>query len=145
MATTKKFTFEELKQLSGKDDLHLLVNGKGVCIYPWLWSIHADHVTAAVYAIAPFIDEVGGLLQEDIRLHSRHNTPDIHTDITLYTVSQHPGGDEVLFGEAGRDATEAFEDVGHSDEAREILDKYLVGVCEEVRYYIYHYIALHFH
>ena len=45
---------------------------------------------------------------------------------------QHPGGDEVLFGEAGRDATEAFEDVGHSDEAREILEKYLVGTCTEV-------------
>ncbi|GAA5863905.1 hypothetical protein JCM8547_005276 [Rhodosporidiobolus lusitaniae] len=40
---------------------------------------------------------------------------------------EHPGGDEVLFGEAGRDATEAFEDVGHSDEAREILAKYYVG------------------
>lgn len=48
-------------------------------------------------------------------------------------MKQHPGGDEVLYGEAGRDATEAFEDVGHSDEAREILDKYLVGTCEDVR------------
>lgn len=28
---------------------------------------------------------------------------------------------------AGQDATEAFEDVGHSDEARETLDKLLVG------------------
>lgn len=27
----------------------------------------------------------------------------------------------------GRDATESFEDIGHSDEAREILEKYLVG------------------
>lgn len=27
----------------------------------------------------------------------------------------------------GQDATEAFEDVGHSDEAREILDGMLVG------------------
>jgi hypothetical protein len=51
---------------------------------------------------------------------------------TLATRPQHPGGDEVLYGEAGRDATEAFEDVGHSDEAREILDKYLVGTCSEV-------------
>ncbi|KAL8280036.1 hypothetical protein RQP46_007617 [Phenoliferia psychrophenolica] len=45
---------------------------------------------------------------------------------------EHPGGDDVLFSEAGRDGTEAFEDVGHSDEAREILDKYLVGTCSEV-------------
>lgn len=28
---------------------------------------------------------------------------------------------------AGQDGTEAFEDVGHSDEAREALDKLFVG------------------
>lgn len=28
---------------------------------------------------------------------------------------------------AGQDATEAFEDVGHSDEARETLEQLLVG------------------
>lgn len=31
----------------------------------------------------------------------------------------------------GKDATEAFEDIGHSDEAREILEKYLVGTLDE--------------
>ena len=31
----------------------------------------------------------------------------------------------------GKDATEAFEDIGHSDEAREILEKYLVGELDE--------------
>lgn len=56
--------------------------------------------------------------------------------------TQHPGGDEVLFGEAGRDATEAFEDVGHSDEAREILEKYLVGVCDDVSVSTAHAIAI---
>lgn len=36
---------------------------------------------------------------------------------------------------AGQDATEAFEDVGHSDEAREILDGLLVGnLKRQVRY-----------
>ncbi|KAF8940937.1 hypothetical protein BGZ58_003922, partial [Dissophora ornata] len=40
----------------------------------------------------------------------------------------HPGGEEVLLEEAGRDATEAFEDVGHSDEAREIMKRFAVGV-----------------
>ncbi len=39
----------------------------------------------------------------------------------------HRGGEEVLLDVAGQDATEAFEDVGHSDEARESLDKLLVG------------------
>jgi cytochrome b involved in lipid metabolism len=40
---------------------------------------------------------------------------------------QHPGGEEVLLDEGAKDATEAFEDVGHSDEARELLEKYYVG------------------
>lgn len=31
MSADRKFTFEELKALSGKDDLHLLVGGKGGC------------------------------------------------------------------------------------------------------------------
>lgn len=37
------------------------------------------------------------------------------------------GGEEVLLDVGGQDATEPFEDVGHSDEAREILDGLLVG------------------
>lgn len=37
------------------------------------------------------------------------------------------GGEEVLLDVAGQDATEAFEDVGHSDEARETLDQLIVG------------------
>ncbi|KAL8845472.1 MAG: hypothetical protein Q9176_000108 [Flavoplaca citrina] len=32
------------------------------------------------------------------------------------------GGEEVLLDVGGQDATEAFEDVGHSDEARQLLD-----------------------
>ncbi|WVQ83566.1 hypothetical protein IAT38_005707 [Cryptococcus sp. DSM 104549] len=47
-------------------------------------------------------------------------------DITAF-MDEHPGGDEVLIEEAGRDATEAFEDVGHSDEAREMLHKMYLG------------------
>ena len=42
--------------------------------------------------------------------------------------SLHSGGEEVLLDVAGQDATEAFEDVGHSDEARETLEQLKVGV-----------------
>ncbi|KAG0039783.1 hypothetical protein BGZ82_006805 [Podila clonocystis] len=42
-------------------------------------------------------------------------------------IDEHPGGEEVLLDEAGRDATESFEDVGHSDEARDIMSKLYVG------------------
>jgi len=47
-------------------------------------------------------------------------------DVTKF-IDEHPGGDEVILAEAGADATEAFEDVGHSDEARALLPDMLVG------------------
>ncbi|KAF2260694.1 cytochrome b5 [Lojkania enalia] len=65
---------------------------------------------------------------------SEHNTKkDLYVVIhdKVYNASsfidEHPGGEEVLLDVGGQDATEAFEDVGHSDEAREILDGLLVG------------------
>lgn len=46
--------------------------------------------------------------------------------------SQHPGGEEVLLEQAGKDATEEFEDVGHSSDAREVMEKYKIGEIIEV-------------
>jgi len=51
-------------------------------------------------------------------------------DVTKF-LEEHPGGDEVILSEAGKDATEAFEDVGHSEEARVLLPGMLVGVFEK--------------
>ncbi|WFD37939.1 uncharacterized protein MJAP1_000887 [Malassezia japonica] len=47
-------------------------------------------------------------------------------DVTKF-MPEHPGGDEVLTTEAGKDATEHFEDVGHSDDARDQLKGMLIG------------------
>jgi len=70
---------------------------------------------------------------------SKHNTkkdlyPVIHDKVynTTSFVDEHPGGEEVLLDVAGQDATEAFEDVGHSDEAREILEGLKVGELKRV-------------
>jgi len=42
----------------------------------------------------------------------------------------------------GQDATEAFEDVGHSDEAREILNGMLVGkLARKVRELFFSFVA----
>jgi cytochrome-b5 reductase len=51
---------------------------------------------------------------------------DLVYDMTKY-VKDHPGGADALLGTAGIDATSAYEDVGHSEDAREILNSFLVG------------------
>ncbi|KAF3358659.1 Transport protein particle subunit trs23 [Verticillium dahliae VDG1] len=47
-------------------------------------------------------------------------------------VDEHPGGEEVMLDVGGQDATEAFEDVGHSDEARDTLAQLEVGTLKRL-------------
>jgi cytochrome-b5 reductase len=47
-------------------------------------------------------------------------------DVTEYQ-EDHPGGKEFLLENAGTDATTAYEDIGHSTDAREILENYRIG------------------
>nr|QCO70247.1 cytochrome b5 [Locusta migratoria] len=47
-------------------------------------------------------------------------------DVTAF-LNEHPGGEEVLLDQAGKDGTEAFEDVGHSTDARDMMKKYKIG------------------
>eukprot|EP00873_Tetraselmis_striata_P018376 jgi/Tetstr1/438640/TSEL_027191.t1 len=42
-------------------------------------------------------------------------------------LDEHPGGGDILVSASGRDATDDFEDVGHSTSAREWLQKYYIG------------------
>ncbi|XP_026331389.1 cytochrome b5-like [Hyposmocoma kahamanoa] len=53
----------------------------------------------------------------------------IHNDVYDVTnfLNEHPGGVEALTDYAGKDATKAFEDVGHSEDAREMMRKYKIG------------------
>lgn len=48
-------------------------------------------------------------------------------DVTSY-LDDHPGGAEVMLDVAGKDADEFFEDIGHSNDAREELAKHVIGV-----------------
>jgi cytochrome b5 len=41
---------------------------------------------------------------------------------------EHPGGEEVILEHAGGDATDAFEDIGHSSDAKKML-KVAYGLC----------------
>ncbi|XP_042556828.1 cytochrome b5 type B [Dipodomys spectabilis] len=47
-------------------------------------------------------------------------------DVTRF-LNEHPAGEEVLLEQAGTDASESFEDIGHSSDAREMLKQYYIG------------------
>lgn len=55
-------------------------------------------------------------------------------DVTKY-VQDHPGGADVLIDVAGQDATTAYEDVGHSEDANEILEEYCIGTLKDAVQY----------
>lgn len=78
-------------------------------------------------------------MSEEIKTYTRkqvaeHNTNKntwliIHNnvyDVTAF-LNEHPGGEEVLIEQAGKEATENFEDVGHSSDAREMMKKFKIG------------------
>lgn len=47
-------------------------------------------------------------------------------DVTKY-LNDHPGGPEIMLEFAGKDANSMFEDIGHSTEARTMLQEYFIG------------------
>jgi len=51
-------------------------------------------------------------------------------DVTKF-LEEHPGGEEVLLEQAGGYATSAFEEVGHSTDAKELMKTYLIGTMAE--------------
>ncbi|CAN7991855.1 unnamed protein product [Ixodes hexagonus] len=72
----------------------------------------------------------------DIEKHNEKNSAWLLIHNAVYDVTkfmeEHPGGEEVLLEQAGKHATEAFEDVGHSTDARELMKQYKIGdLCEE--------------
>ncbi|KAM3269241.1 cytochrome b5 [Capsicum chacoense] len=65
---------------------------------------------------------------------AQHNTKDdcwVVIDGKVYDVSsyldEHPGGDDVVLAVTGQDATDEFEDAGHSKSARELMEKFFIG------------------
>lgn len=47
-------------------------------------------------------------------------------DLTSF-LNTHPGGEEILLEHAGRDGTESFEDIGHSSNARQMMEPLKIG------------------
>ena len=67
----------------------------------------------------------------DVATHSGKDDAWLVIDGKVFDVSKyledHPGGEEVLLDRVGQDATEDFEDVGHSQDARKQLTTFEVG------------------
>lgn len=69
---------------------------------------------------------------------AKHNTRNdlwivVHNhvyDVSSY-IEDHPGGVPIMVEIAGDDGTEAFEDIGHSTDAREIMETFLIGELPE--------------
>ncbi|XP_047077232.1 cytochrome B5-like [Lolium rigidum] len=47
-------------------------------------------------------------------------------DVTAF-MEEHPGGDEVLLACIGKDATADYENIGHSESAKEQMAQYCIG------------------
>mmetsp|Transcript_18977 Transcript_18977/g.28265 ORF Transcript_18977/g.28265 Transcript_18977/m.28265 type:complete len:105 (+) Transcript_18977:34-348(+) len=70
-----------------------------------------------------------------VKVHNKEDDLWLIIDGKVYDVSQymdeHPGGDILLDGAGLEDATDLFEDVGHSDEAREEMKEFLIGTLKK--------------
>lgn len=68
---------------------------------------------------------------EEIRKHNHSKSTWVVLHQKVYDLTkfleEHPGGEEVLREQAGGDATEDFEDVGHSSDAREMSKTFIIG------------------
>ncbi|OTA92246.1 hypothetical protein M434DRAFT_57134, partial [Hypoxylon sp. CO27-5] len=67
----------------------------------------------------------------EIKVHKTETDCWIVVHGVVYNVTKflddHPGGKDIILEEAGKDASDVFEEAGHSSEARDILRKLLVG------------------
>jgi cytochrome b involved in lipid metabolism len=68
---------------------------------------------------------------EELSKHDNHKNcwialHGIVFDITPF-LNEHPGGPDVIVSVSGKDCTAEFEDVGHTDSARRMGDKYIIG------------------
>ncbi|KAL4723465.1 hypothetical protein ACLX1H_009100 [Fusarium chlamydosporum] len=72
-----------------------------------------------------------GLTIQDVAEHNTSSDIYVAVHDKVYDCTQflfdHPGGEELMLNFAGQDATEAFEDAGHSNKARDILEGLFVS------------------
>ncbi|KAJ2829235.1 hypothetical protein IWW50_000970 [Coemansia erecta] len=75
--------------------------------------------------------EVATFTADEIKKHNKREDVWIVIHDKVYDVTkfldEHPGGEEVILENAGKDSTNDFEDIGHSEDARDMLKDYYIG------------------
>jgi Cytochrome b5-like Heme/Steroid binding domain len=139
MSATEEITYAEVANHSSKKDLYVVIHD-------------------TVYNASSFVDEHPYVPPTNPQLPQPIPCPVFQTSwhislsymlltlckedsLLINCTAVYRGGEEVLLDVGGQDATEAFEDVGHSDEAREILEGLKVGKLKRVVCLIQHHIS----
>uniref|UniRef100_A0A1D1XKU4 Cytochrome b5 n=1 Tax=Anthurium amnicola TaxID=1678845 RepID=A0A1D1XKU4_9ARAE len=81
------------------------------------------------------MEELKKIPNSEVRNHTSRNDCWLVIHGKVYDVTKfldvHPGGHEIMLHASGSgDATQKFEDVGHSSSARKRMENYLIGVVE---------------
>ena len=79
------------------------------------------------------MSELKTFTADEVSKHNKEGDLWIIIHGNVYDVSKfedHPGSDVVFFQNAGKDATEGFEDEGHSTAAKKLMKDYLIGRVE---------------
>nr|CAG8527851.1 8301_t:CDS:2 [Entrophospora candida] len=94
----------------------------------WLYSIFplSSTPTSTTFGTA-----YPGRLSQQQQQSSRVGGNPASATTTRSSTSWGRGGEEILLDVVGTDATQSFEDVGHSDDALELLKNFEIGVLKE--------------
>jgi len=75
---------------------------------------------------------------EEIAEHNKEESPWLLIHGKVYDVKEflenHPGGPEILVDKSGKDASEEYDDIGHTDDATAEMEKFIIGRVQGVRY-----------
>ncbi|KAJ3021710.1 hypothetical protein HKX48_007996 [Thoreauomyces humboldtii] len=88
-------------------------------------------MAAAAGAAVPATTEVRTFEWAEVAAHKTRDDLWMVIDGKVYDATkfldEHPGGEEVMVEVGGQDASEAFEEIGHSDDARGLLTSMYLG------------------